>query len=182
MSDKYSIKNKEGSYFLTLTVVAWIDLFTRPSLKDIVVSSLNYCTSEKGLIIYAWCLMPSHLHLIAGAKDGYDLAGIIRDFKKHTNKVIVSEVKEGTESRREWLLDMFYNAGKDLKRITNYKVWQDGNKAKELMTGAMAIQKLEYVHNNPVESGIVNEASHYIYSSALAYERKPGLIDIEYLY
>jgi putative transposase len=182
MSDKYTIKNKSGCYFLTLTIVNWIDLFTRSSLKEIVVDSLNYCKREKGLIIYAWCLMPSHLHLIAAAQDGYDLSGIVRDFKKHTNKAMIFEIKTGHESRREWLLKMFSEEGSKVKRISNYKLWQDGTMAKELLTGTMAIQKLEYIHNNPIEARIVDEASHYVYSSALAYERKAGLIDIEFLY
>jgi REP element-mobilizing transposase RayT len=181
MSDKYTIRNKQGIYFMTFTIVGWVDLFTRVSFRDVVVESLKYCQKEKGLIIYAWCLMPSHLHLIAAARDGFDLSDIIRDFKKFTNKKIITLIKNEPESRRDWLLDMFEEAGRDLKRFKYYKVWQDGSMAKELLTGNMAFQKLEYTHNNPVESGIVLEASHYIYSSAKAYERKPGLIDVELL-
>ncbi len=81
MSDQYTIKNKESVYFLTLTVVEWIDVFTRPSLKDVIVDSLMYCQKEKGLIVYGWCLMPSHLHLIASARTGSDLSGI-KDYRK----------------------------------------------------------------------------------------------------
>jgi REP element-mobilizing transposase RayT len=126
--------------------------------------------------------MSNHLHLLATAKAGFDLSDIIRDFKKFTNKKLLSLIKSEPESRREWMLALFKKAGEDLKRIKEYKVWQDGNMAKELVTGEMAIQKLEYVHNNPVEARIVDEASHYNYSSASAYERKPGLLTIEYLY
>jgi putative transposase len=126
--------------------------------------------------------MPSHLHLIVASKDGNDLSGVTRDFKKSTSKKIIALIQSEPESRREWMLNLFSEAGKELKRIKNYKVWQDGNMSKELITSAMAIQKLEYIHNNPVENRIVNEASHYVYSSASRYERKPGLIEIEYLY
>ena len=166
---------------MTLTIVGWIDLFTRVSLRDVIVDSLKYCQKEKGLIIYAWCLMPSHLHIIAAAREGHDLSAIIRDFKKFTNKKMIQLIKTEPESRRDWLLDMFEEAGRFLNRIKYYKVWQDGNMAKELLTGSMAIQKLEYIHNNPVEARIVNEASDFVYSSALAYEGKVGLIDVELL-
>lgn len=182
MSDKYAIRNKEGVYFLTLTVVDWIDVFTRPSLKDVIVDSLIYCQKEKGLIVYGWCLMPSHLHLIAASQTGNDLSAIIRDMKKFTSKKLIELIKSEPESRREWMLERFTEAGKDLKRITNYKLWQDGNMAKELLTNDMTIQKLEYTHNNPVKDRIVDEAEHYVYSSAGAYARKPGLIKVELLY
>ena len=66
------IKNKinEGYiYFLTLTVVDWVDIFTRPVYKQILIDSIKYCQQTKGLEVYAWCLMSNHLHLIAGVKE-----------------------------------------------------------------------------------------------------------------
>jgi REP element-mobilizing transposase RayT len=146
---------------MTSTVGGWVDVFTRPSLKDVVVDALRYCQREKGLILYVWCLMSSHLHLIAAAQDGVDLSGVIRDFKKFTSKKLIAAIKSEPESRREWMLPLVVEAGRDIKRIKDFKFWQDGTMAKELLTNEMAIQKLEYVHNNPVESRIVNEASHY---------------------
>jgi putative transposase len=79
------IKNKisEGYiYFLTLTVVDWVDVFTRPVYRHILIDSLKHCQKEKGLEIYAWCLMSNHLHLIASAKEGFNLSDILIDFKK----------------------------------------------------------------------------------------------------
>ena len=85
------IRNKitEGNiYFLTMTNINWIDIFTKPVYKHIIVDSLNYCVNEKGLIIYGWCLMTNHLHLIAAADNDLNLSDIIRDFKKYTSKEI----------------------------------------------------------------------------------------------
>jgi putative transposase len=61
MSEKYKFDDQSGMYFITPTVVGWVDLFTRVELKHIVVESLRYCQANKGLLIHAWCLMPSHL-------------------------------------------------------------------------------------------------------------------------
>lgn len=77
---------------------------TRPLLKDVVVDALRYCQREKGLILYAWCLMSSHLHLIAASQDGVDLSGVIRDFKKITSKKLIVAIKSEPESWREWRL------------------------------------------------------------------------------
>lgn len=180
MSEKYKFHNPEGLYFVTSTIVHWIDLFTRKEFKHIIVESLRYCQKEKGLIVHAWCLMPSHLHMIISAKNG-DLAGIIRDFKKHTSKAIVKEMDLINESRKEWLLRAFKNAGEKLTRITHYKVWQDGNQPKEIITNYFLDQKLDYIHNNPVENEMVDEPEHYLYSSARDYAGIKGLLDVELL-
>ena len=54
-------------YFVTDTVVDWVDIFSRPIYRHIVIESLLYCQKEKGLIIYAWVLMTNHLHMISGS-------------------------------------------------------------------------------------------------------------------
>ena len=74
---------------MTLTVVDWVDVFTRPIYKHILVESLLYCQKEKGLDLYAWCLMTNHLHLVASAREGFNLSDILRDFKKYTSKQIL---------------------------------------------------------------------------------------------
>ena len=62
MSEKYKFHNEDGIYFITPSIVNWIDLFTRQTYSELVLDSLRYCQKEKGLIIHAWCIIPSHLH------------------------------------------------------------------------------------------------------------------------
>jgi len=182
MSDKYGFKNhQQGIYFVTLTIVEWIDIFTRKELRLLIVDSLNFCIKEKDLIVYAWVIMPSHVHMIISAKGDFGLSDIMRDFKKFTSKKIISEIKVIGESRRGWLLEMFERAGECLKRIKNYKVWKDGNKAKGIETVSFMNQKLDYIHNNPVEDMIVDNPEDYLFSSARDYVGRKGLIEIEFL-
>ncbi len=177
-------KNKifqDHLYFLTLTVVDWVDVFTRPEHKHIIVDSLNFCLGKKGLTLYSWCLMSNHLHLIASNKTGFILPDILRDFKKHTSKKLIQSISNNFESRKKWMLDRFEFAGRNDKKIKYYKFWQDGNEAKELVTNNFMMQKLDYIHNNPVVAAIVEEPEQYLYSSARNYSGRKGLIDIEFL-
>ncbi|MFN8258779.1 MAG: transposase [Bacteroidales bacterium] len=103
MSDKYKIRDNDKAYFITSTVVGWIDVFTRPNHKILIVDSLKYCIKNKGLTIYAWCLMSSHLHMICRAEKGNNLSDILRDFKGYTSKKIIEQIYEEPESRRERL-------------------------------------------------------------------------------
>lgn len=176
------IKNQiadEYAYFLTMTVVNWIDVFTRPVYKHIIVDALKYNQENKGLILYAWCLMSNHLHLIAEADNGYHLSDILRDFKKFTSKAIVSEINDNPqESRKKWMLSEFEFAGRYNSNIKNYKFWQDGNEAKEIHSTAFLEQKLEYIHENPVKAELVENAEEYIHSSAKNYTGEAGLLKI----
>ena len=183
MSDQYQARDPEGIYFLTFTIVDWVDIFTRESYKEIVISSLKYCQLNKGLILHAYCLMSNHIHLIASVKEdkGIALFEIVRDFKKFTNRAIIKEINAGNESRKKWLLNKFQFAGKYSARVENYKVWQDGYHAVELTSLNFTYQKLNYIHQNPVRAGIVSEPEHYIYSSASNYSDLGGPIEVELL-
>jgi REP element-mobilizing transposase RayT len=71
MSTKYKAVIPDSGYFVTITIVGWIDIFTRPEQKHAIIESLRYCQKEKGLEIYAYCLMSSHLHMVCSAKTSY---------------------------------------------------------------------------------------------------------------
>jgi len=178
MSEKYKIRNNERPYFVTLTVMGWIDLFTRPNHKIVIVESLKYCVENKGLSIYAWCLMSNHLHMICRAEGENGLSDILRDFKTFTSKRLIEQIKEEPESRREWMLEYFSKACSHLKRNQKYKVWQDGNQPKEIFSTGFLYEKLEYIHNNPLEDMIVEQPWEYLYSSARNYADMDGLIDV----
>jgi len=176
--DRYKIAEQQQPYFLTLTVIDWVDVFTRKDYKLIIVDSLNYCVASKGLEIFAWVIMSNHIHLMVRAKEGYVLSHILRDFKKFTSKQITAKILEIGESRREWLLNKFAFEAKRTARAKNYKVWRDDNHAICLEKSEWIIQRLNYIHQNPVRQMIVNNAEEYVFSSAIDYADKKGLVTI----
>jgi putative transposase len=179
MSEKYKFVDDEGMYFVTMTTVGWVDLFTRFELKHVIIDSLRHCQKEKGLVIHVWCLMPSHLHMIVSTRQE-KLSDIMRDFKKFTSKQLIKTIELINESRKEWLLEMFGKVADSLKRVSNYKVWQDGNHPELLYTAKFTRQKLDYIHDNPVADEIVDEATEYRYSSARDYySNKKGYLEVD---
>jgi REP element-mobilizing transposase RayT len=72
-----------------MTVVGWIDVFTRAGYCDEIIKNLNYCIDKKGLKVFAFCIMPSHIHMIAKADDGINLSDVMRDFKSYTAKQLL---------------------------------------------------------------------------------------------
>ena len=166
---------------MTMTVVDWVDVFTRPVYRHIIVDALRFCQENKGLKLYAWVLMSNHLHLIAAAEEGKNLSDILRDFKQFTSRKIIATIQEEPESRRQWLLHRFEFNAKLNPKVRHYKVWQEGNEAKEIYSNDFLEQKLEYIHQNPVRAEWVNEPEHYRYSSAGNYADAGGLLQVKLL-
>ena len=125
MSRAYKFHNPEGLYFISFATVSWVDVFTRREYKDIVVESLRYCHKEKGLELFSWCVMSNHVHLIARAKEGYQLQHIVRDLKKYTSKQVLKAIESNPqESRKEWMLPIFKRAGTYNSNNKTYQFWQ----------------------------------------------------------
>src|ERR1039458_8568890 len=112
MGFAYKITDQQGIYFITATVVQWIDVFTRKEYKDIVVGSLEFCMKNKGLNIFGWVIMSNHLHAIVSCREGFDLSDTLRDFKKFTSTQIVEAIENNPkESRKNWLVWLLKNKG-----------------------------------------------------------------------
>ena len=182
MSTNYRITDSTIPHFLTLTLVEWVDLFTREKYRQIIIDSLKFSIREKGLVLHAYVIMSNHVHLIASVKsDNLDLSNIIRDLKRFTAREIYKQVKEDkSESRREWLLDRFSFEAKRSGRAKYFKVWKDDNHAVDLSNNNIDIfNKIDYIHYNPVSGGWVNNPEEFLYSSAIDYSGGNGLVKVE---
>lgn len=184
MSSKYKFHNPDGCYFVTFAVVGWVDVFTRNVYKDILIASWKYCQEEKGLLIHAYVIMTNHVHMIISRNSKNLLEDIMRDMKKFTSAKILEAIKAEPESRREWMLPIFKEAGEANSNNTTYQFWRQDNHPIELerYTPDILKQKMEYIHENPVRAGFVEKPEDWIYSSARDYyANRKGLIELSYV-
>ena len=153
-------------FFVTLTIVSWVDLFTRPVYKEMIVENLEFCRKNKGLRIFYYVIMSNHIHMVV-TSDKKPLSDILRDFKTYTSKQLFAMIKDNSsESRRKWMKDIFTTAGAKNPANKYIQVWQNGNYPVLLYSDYMTEQKIHYIHENPVRAGIVTEPEDYLYSSA----------------
>ena len=166
---------------MSFATVYWIDVFTRDEYCQAFVDSLDYCRKNKGLEIYCWCIMPSHVHLIMQAKEGNPEI-VLGRLKEFTSKKLVELISNNPqESRREWMLHMFEEAGKRSSNVKLNQFWQHHNKPIELWTDEVTQQKMDYIHKNPVVSGFVLEPHHWKYSSAMDYSGGKGILEMDFV-
>ncbi|MDH7461608.1 transposase [Chitinophagaceae bacterium 26-R-25] len=182
-TEGFRIRDQFATHFLTFTVEGWIDIFSRQRYRDIILESFKFCIAKKGLRLHAYVIMSNHVHVIWTATEK-SLSDIMRDFKTFTSKEILRSIadKGQVESRRDWLLYMFEFFGKRTNANDKYKLWSGNNHPEIIYSVDFMRTKLDYIHNNPVRAGIVQNPSDYLYSSASNYEGKSGLIEMDLLY
>ena len=166
MSTGHKIENQSGLYFVTFTIVDWIDVFIKSEYMDIIIDSLKYCRKEKGLMVGAFVVMSNHVHLIVHAKNN-NLSDVIRDLKRHTAKRIIQKLESNLNDRNKWILEKFKFAA--INSSSNYQVWMHRNRPIALETIKFIKQKLIYIHLNPVRAGLVEKSEHWLYSSERNY-------------
>lgn len=161
MSRNYKFLNKEGAYFVSFATVYWIDVFTRLKYFQILINSLDYCRKNKGMILFAYCIMPNHVHLILRSANN-DPSGLMRDFKGFTSRMLLNSIYENPkESRKAWMLEMFKKAGSTRSNVQDMQFWQQNNHPIEIWSQKVFEQKLNYIHNNPVVAGFVLESTDW---------------------
>ena len=178
MSRNYKFHNPEGVYFVSFAVVEWLDVFTRNEYKDIVLDCLRFCQKNKQMEIFAWCIMTNHVHLVFRSAGQQKPEALLADFKRFTSQQIVKAIRENLqESRREWLLEQFGKAAAASSNVKHYQFWRHDNKPIELWSNKVIDEKINYIHSNPVEAGLVFQPEHYLYSSAADYAGENGLLE-----
>ncbi len=100
------------------------------------------------------------------------------DFKRFTSKRIVQAIQENErESRREFLLQRFAHEAVNSSNVKRYQFWRHDNKPIELWSNKVIFEKINYIHQNPVEERLVYKAEQWVYSSAIDYAGEKGMLE-----
>ncbi len=128
--------------------------------------------------VFAWCIMTSHVHLVFRSAGEYKPEDLLGDIKRFTNRKIIQAIIENPkESRKEWLLEQFKKAAEQSSNVNKYQFWRHDNKPIELWSNKVIAEKINYIHYNPVEEGLVYRPEDYVYSSARDYSGEKGLLN-----
>ncbi len=181
MSHKYKFNDKNGIYFITGTVVGWIDVFTRNIYREILLDSFRFCQQNQGLQIHAWVLMTNHFHMICSFANNADSGKVIKNIKSFTAiKIIDAIINNSKESRKGWMLDQFELHGKNNKSNYRFQFWIHENHPVLLDNEQIFQQRFNYLHQNPVKANFVREPQDWLYGSGIDYYTvgRTGLLDL----
>ena len=145
MRSRYKISEENGIYFVTSTITEGLPVFTSEKYFKIMVRSLHFCKENKGLKLHAYVILDNHFHLVASAPD---LSKTMTSMKNYTAHEIIKQLKE---DKKDWLLNQLAFYKKRHKKESTHQIWQEGYHPQVLIDENMLIQKIDYMHHNPVK-------------------------------
>jgi REP element-mobilizing transposase RayT len=153
-----------NTYFFTATNLNWINILETNEAKDIILQSLQYLVAKKRIILFGYTIMPNHIHLIWNICEGEKLQDVQRDFLKFT----AQQIKFYLQENNQQILNKLLVNAKDRK----YQIWERNPKNIEIENELIFAQKLEYMHNNPLQKKwkLCTSPTDYKFSSAKFYE------------
>jgi REP element-mobilizing transposase RayT len=169
---RYKIYDQQAPHFFTCTVNEWIPLFTRPVTTQIILDAFLYRQQHQNLRLYAYVILENHLHCIMQAEN---LSQTINSFKTHTARALIDCLKQQQANK---ILQKLAFHKRLHKKDRDYQVWEEGSHPQLITNEAMLLQKIEYIHYNPVKRGYVDNPTDWRYSSARNYANREGLIPV----
>jgi REP element-mobilizing transposase RayT len=148
--------------FFTATIHKWNNLLKEDDYKDIIINCLKFLVGENRVEVNAFVIMNNHVHIIWQPLQHYSLSQIQTSFTTYTAKNIKKKLAETNPGLLEEI--------KVNKYDRKYQIWKRESLSIELFTENTFMQKLHYIHENPVAAGFVMNAEDYTYSSAKFYE------------
>jgi len=168
---RYQFIHPDQPHFMTLTVLHWLPVFTRPATAEILFESLRFLVNE-GLNIHAYVILENHLHLIAQSQQ------LDRDIYRFKSYIARELIRFLEANRINTMLDQLAFYKKAHKSDRAYQFWQECVHPEWIQSDEMMRQKIEYIHLNPVKRGYVDQAEHWRYSSARNYAGQRGLLPV----
>jgi putative transposase len=168
----YRVFETEYPYFMTWTIVGWLPVFTRLEAVEIIYDSWRYLQREREFKLFGYVILENHLHLIATAPE---LSSAMQNSKSYAAKQLIELLQRRAATA---LLRALGALKLRHKTQSDYQVWQEGSHPQQIQDDEMMWQKLEYIHNNPVVRGYVDDPLHWRHSSARNYAGQPGSIEV----
>lgn len=159
----------EGTYFLTFTVKNWYYVLDRHYRWNIIANSLKYFQKNRDLKLYGFVFMINHLHLMIFSKNTIEF---IRDFKKFVAREILKNIRQ-TEPNALKLFKVQVGDTEPTVRDTEptqaeprYGFWNKTNMPELIVSEKFFLQKMNYIHENPLKRNYVMKEEDWYWSSA----------------
>jgi len=150
--------------FITITNLNWLPILQNNYHKQIIIEGLSNRVTKKQVTIYGFVLMPNHMHFIWQLHDNIIKEHFQRDFLKFTARSILQFMR----MHEDPLLESLKVSAPD----GQYQVWERNSLSIDIYSEKILLQKLNYIHNNPVHPKwrLSDFPENYKYSSASFYE------------
>jgi putative transposase len=177
MPEKFQISRDSQALYITIVSKDRLPIFQKDAIKNLVCNAIDEARNSGQFLLFAYVIMLDHLHLLTSCPN--DSADVLRYIKGITGRRVIDYLKE-----KNFQSSLKKLRHEEWKRKHSFSVWQQEKNVFSIFSEAMFMQKVNYIHNNPVRAGLVERAIDYRWSSAriwhgCATEDEPLRVDLD---
>ena len=162
----FYISKDNPCYYFTSVANNPLPVFRTDKLKEITCNAINEARKSSEILIFAYVIMPDHFHIITDSK--LNPSNILRYLNGVTARRVIDHLKENNFASSLDKLKQF-----EKKRGYKYSLWEHHSDTFSITSEAMFMQKVNYIHLNPIRAELIENMDDYLYSSVRIWKRKP---------
>jgi len=163
---KFQISRGSQALYLTIVAKNRLPVFRTDAIKQVTCKALNEARASGGFLIFAYVIMADHIHMITSQPR--TSADVLRFVKGITSRRVIDYLQE-----KDFNKSLAKLRHDEWKRQHKYSVWQQEKNVFSIFSEAAFMQKVNYIHMNPVRAKLVEGANDYRWSSARLWQRCP---------
>ncbi len=163
--DRGSYEQYGNLFFVTSTIVGFVEVFKSDSLYDIMVENLKFYQDKGDFTVLAYVIMPNHFHLILKVNGDKSVSECMGNLKRITSRQMTAHLRQVAD---QGLLDELKTQAKKEPAVDS-KVWKPRFDCFMITNEDTLRQKIGYIHDNPVRKGLAGDVTKWKYSSASDY-------------
>ena len=175
MTHRFLISHDSPVLYITLVTNHRLNVFRTDQMRELLCGAIDEARKTAGFLLFAYVVMLDHLHLLTNRPS--TTSDLLRVLKGLTARRVIDYLKENNYASSLKKLE-------HQQRDKNYKysLWQRERNVFPIISEKLFLQKLNYIHQNPVRAGLVERPIDYRWSSARIWagcplENEPLLID-----
>ena len=175
--NKFQISRDSQALYITIVTKDRLPVFRTDPIKLIVCQAIHEARNSAKFLLFAYVIMPDHMHLLTDCPS--TSAEVLRYVKGLTARRVIDYLKE-----KNYGLSLDKLRHPEWKRQHSYSLWQQEKNVLSIFSEGMFMQKVNYIHLNPVRAGLVERAIDYRWSSARIWQGRPAedeplMVDID---
>ena len=167
MSPKFQLSRDSQALYITIVAKDRLPVFRTDAIKIVICQALHEARKSGDFLLFAYVIMPDHLHLLTDCPKSS--ADVLRRVKGITARRVIDYLKE-----HDYKSSLAKLRHEEWKRKHSYSVWQQEKNIFSVFSEAVFMQKVNYIHLNPVRAELANRAADYSWSSARIWQRIPS--------
>ena len=166
MAHRFLISHDSPALYITIATKDRLPVFRTDWMKEFLCHALDEARKSAGILLFAYAIMWDHLHLLTSRNS--TTADALRYLKGITARRVIDHLKE-----KEHFSSLAKLQHQERTRNHKYSLWQTERNVLPVFSEGMFMEKVNYIHQNPVSAGLSERAEDYRWSSARIWRRRP---------